>query len=91
MITEANNQSMGPAILLAPDFMDLERKDDMKYKTCEDCSTGLVYEADLGAPGKGQSWICPKCRLTHWVYGSTCIPFRDLNPEDVTLTIADVI
>jgi hypothetical protein len=60
-------------------------------KHCAVCCTELVFKSELGAPGKGYSYDCPKCHTSHWVYGSIVQPFKNLNAEDVTLTIADVI
>lgn len=60
-------------------------------KRCKECDALLVKEADLGAPGKGSSYDCPMCHTKHWVYGTTCVPFKDISCEDVSLTIEDVI
>ena len=63
---------------------------DMK---CEFCGEEVIYKADNAAPGKRQSWICSNavCSEGYWVYGGNAYHWDDVNPEDVQLTIADVI
>lgn len=56
-----------------------------------DCDGPLKYEADLGAPGIGQSWKCLKCGEAHWKHGSHIALFRDLNHDDITMDEGDVI
>lgn len=46
-----------------------------------DCGHALSYESDIGAPGYGQSWGCPKCKNKFHKVGDHLTNWKDVDPE----------
>ena len=47
---------------------------------CE-CGGGLIYVADIAAPGHGQSWKCAKCDTEYWKTGKTFVKWSDIEGD----------
>jgi len=46
------------------------------------CGGNLKYAADIGAPGKGQSWDCEKCKSSYVKLGNQFIDPSSVNPTE---------
>lgn len=54
---------------------------DVQVLSCTFCGAYLVYEADIAAPGHGQSWICSACKCSFLVRRGIPTPWSDV-PND---------
>jgi len=53
---------------------------DKKMK-CPNCNEKLKYEAEVAAPGHGQSWSCSRCGNIYYKKGKKLTNWRDVDPQ----------
>lgn len=48
---------------------------------CPNCNEKLKYEAEVAAPGHGQSWSCSRCGNIYYKKGKKLTNWRDVDPQ----------
>ena len=57
---------------------------------CQICGHKLSYKATLAAPGIGSSWECPECGAGYHKVGNKFTLWKDVDPQNLCLTPAQV-
>ena len=105
-VGQALGNTFDEAFMLATERYTYAREDDaLSYEvanqpdyveqdelSCEHPADDRRYVASLAAPGKGNQYQCKLCGTALWGFSKDdAVPYSELEPEDVELSIEEII